>query len=154
MLKAVGVSLVAALAITGLAAGAAQKSEVYKLNAKLTAGAEVPAPKNVPAAATGTFTGTTIEPKTGKVKLSWKLTFSHLSGKAVAAHIHLGAKGKPGNVIVVLCGPCKSGQTGHALIPRKIEDAFERGRTYVNVHTAKNAGGEIRGQLSAKEKED
>lgn len=151
MLKAVGAALLAALVITGLAAGAAQKSEVYKLNARLTARAEVPAPKGVPAAATGSFTGTTIEPKTGKVRLSWKLTFSHLSGKAVAAHIHLGAKGKPGNVIVVLCGPCKNGQTGKALIARKIEDQMEAGKTYVNVHTVKNAGGEIRGQLSAKE---
>ncbi len=147
MLKAVGAAFAAALVITGLAAGAAQKSETYKLSAKLTAGAEVPAPKGVPAAATGTFTGTTIEPKTGKVKLSWKLTFSHLSGKAVAAHIHLGAKGKPGNVIVPLCAPCKSGQTGKAVVARSVEHALEAGKTYVNVHTAKNAGGEIRGQV-------
>jgi len=147
MLKVVGAAFLAALVITGLAAGAAQKSETYKFKAKLNAAAEVPKPVSVPAGATGSFAVTTIEPKTGKVKLSWKLTFSHLSGKAVAAHIHLGPKGKPGNVIVVLCGPCKSGQTGKALIARKIEDELEKGQTYVNVHTAKNAGGEIRGQI-------
>ena len=82
MLKAVGAALLAALVITGLAAGAAQKSETYKLSAKLTAGAEVPKPKGVPAAAKGSFTDTTVEPKSGPVKLTWKLTFSGLSGKA------------------------------------------------------------------------
>jgi len=147
MLKAVGATLVAALAITGLAAGAAQKSEIYKFKAKLNAAAEVPAPTSVPAGATGSFAVTTVEPKTGKVKLTWKLTFAHLSGKAVAAHIHLGAKGKAGNVIVPLCAPCKNGMTGKALIAHSIENALEAGKTYVNVHTPKNAGGEIRGQI-------
>jgi len=151
MLKAVGATLVAALAITGLAAGAAQKSETYKLSSKLNAAAEVPAPKNVPAGATGTFKGTTIEPAKGKVRLTWKLTFAHLSGKAVAAHIHLGVKGKAGNVIVPLCAPCKNGQTGKAVVARSVEHALEAGRTYVNVHTPKNAGGEIRGQIKVTE---
>ena len=32
-------------------------------------------------------------------------------------------------------------------ISRAVADALERGLTYVNVHTAKNAAGEIRGQL-------
>ena len=32
-------------------------------------------------------------------------------------------------------------------ISRAAADALERGLTYVNVHTAKNAAGEIRGQL-------
>ena len=40
---------------------------------------------------------------------AWKLTFAKLSGAATAAHIHLGAKGKAGNVLVALCGPCTSG---------------------------------------------
>ena len=52
----------------------------------------------------GSFTGTL----KGN-KLTWKLTFSGLSGAATAAHIHLGAMGKAGNVVVALCGPCKSG---------------------------------------------
>lgn len=149
MVKTVGAAVLAALVITGLAAGAAQKSETYKLSAKLTAGAEVPKPKGVPAGATGTFSGKTVEPKSGPVKLTWKLTFSGLSGKGIAAHIHLGAKGKPGNVIVPLCGPCRSGQTGKAVVARSVEHALEAGRTYVNVHTPKNPNGEIRGQVRA-----
>jgi CHRD domain len=146
MLKTIVAALVGALLFSGLALAGSQ-SEIYKLSAKLTAGAEVPKPKGVPASATGSFTGTTIEPKTGKVKLSWKLTFAHLSGQATAAHIHLGVKGKAGGVIVALCGPCKSGQTGKALVARSVERNLEAGKTYVNIHTKKNPAGEIRGQV-------
>jgi hypothetical protein len=146
MLKALGAAMVAALVLTGLAIASSQ-SETYKFNAKLTAGAEVPKPTGVPAAATGRFIVTTVEPKTGKVKLTWKLTFAHLSGKALQAHIHLGKRGKAGNVLVALCAPCKNGQTGKALVARSVENDLEAGKTYVNVHTVKNPAGEIRGQI-------
>jgi hypothetical protein len=150
MLKTLVAALVGALALSGIAL-AASSSETYKLSSKLSAGAEVPKPSGVPATATGKFTGTTVEPKTGKVRLSWKLTFSHLSGKATAAHIHLGRKGKAGTVLVALCGPCRSGQTGKALIARSVEHDLEAGKTYVNVHTPKNPAGEIRGQVKVTE---
>jgi CHRD domain len=146
MLRVIGVVLGAALVLSGMAF-AASKSETYKFHAKLTAGAEVPTPTGVPAGATGTFTVTTVEPKTGKVQLAWKLTFSHLSGKALQAHIHLGKPGKAGTVLVALCAPCKNGQTGKATIARSVENALEAGKTYVNVHTKKNLAGEIRGQI-------
>ena len=35
-----------------------------------------------------------------KATLKWKLSYSHLSGKATAAHIHLGKRGVAGNVLV------------------------------------------------------
>ena len=146
MLRSIVAAVVVALAVAGLAT-ASSRSETYKFSAKLTRGAEVPKPTGVPAGATGRFVVTTVEPKTGKVKLAWKLTFSHLSGKAMQAHIHLGKRGKAGNVVVALCAPCRSGQTGKALIARSVENALEAGRTYVNVHTAKNPAGEIRGQI-------
>jgi hypothetical protein len=146
MLKTLVAALVGALALSGVAV-AASHSETYKFSSKLTAGAEVPKPTGVPGSATGRFTVTTVEPKTGMVRLTWKLTFSHLSGKATAAHIHLGRKGKAGGVLVALCGPCRSGQTGKAVIARSVEGNLEAGKTYVNVHTNKNPGGEIRGQI-------
>jgi len=146
MVKAFGAAFVVALAVTGLATASSQ-SETHKFSAKLTAGAEVPKPTGVPAAATGRFIVTTVEPKTGKVKLTWKLTFAHLSGKALQAHIHLGKRGKAGNVLVALCAPCKNGQTGKALIARSVENDLEAGKTYVNIHTVKNPAGEIRGQI-------
>jgi hypothetical protein len=137
-------ALAAALAAGGLAA--VQKEGVYKLSAKLTAGREVPKPTGVPAAATGTFTGTL----KGK-KLTFKLTFSHLSGKAFAAHIHKGKAGTSGAVIVPLCGPCKSPVSKTVTVTSQARNAIEHAATYVNVHTPKNKGGEIRGQIKATE---
>jgi CHRD domain-containing protein len=143
-------ALLGALAVSGIALGAAER-DTYTLDSKLTAGAEVPKPKNVPAAATGRFTGKAVELANDKARLTWRLTFSHLSGKAIAAHIHLGKKGKAGNVIVPLCAPCRSGMTGKAVISHAIVNKIKAGLTYVNVHTPKNAAGEIRAQLKATE---
>lgn len=136
--------LTAALAAGGLAA--VQKGGVKKLSAKLTAAREVPKPKGVPSAAAGTFTGTL----RGK-KLTFRLTFSHLSGKAFAAHIHRGRAGTSGPVIVPLCGPCKSPVSKTVTVTSAARDAIEHAATYVNVHTNKNKGGEIRGQIKTTE---
>ena len=138
-----------ALALAALGTAASQKTETYKLSAKLTAGQEVPKP-SAPGGAKGSFTGTSVE-KNDKTTLKWKLTFSGLSGKAAAAHIHLGKRGKAGPVAVPLCGPCSSGAHGTTKISRSVERAFEHGGAYVNVHTAKNKDGEIRGQVKARE---
>jgi len=150
MLKALAVSAVAALALVGLAAGAPQK-ETYNLTANLKARFEVPKPTGVPVGATGLFTGKTVELANDKAKLTWRLTFSKLSGAAGAAHIHAGKPGKAGAVMIPLCGPCHSGQRGTATITHAQLTKIEAGGTYVNVHTDKNAAGEIRGQLKASE---
>ena len=80
--------------------------------------------------------------------LSWRLTFQALSGKAGAAHVHLGKRGKAGAVAVSLCGPCRSGARGTAKLNAKTVKALLAGGAYVNVHTAKNPAGEIRGQVT------
>lgn len=154
MLKTIVAVLVGALALSGVALAASTKvGETYKLSAKLTAGAEVPKPAGVPAAATGRFTGKTVELANDKVRLTWKLTFAHLSGRATAAHIHVGRKGKAGDVLVALCGPCRSGQTGRTVTTHAVERKIEAGLTYVNIHTPKNPAGEIRGQVKSVEVE-
>ena len=136
---------VAALLTAGLAGGAS-KAETYKLSAKLTAGREVPKPKGA-TGATGTFTGTLV----GR-RLTWKVTYKSLTGKAMQAHIHMGRPGKSGNVLVPLCPPgCRSGMHGTKTVSAAIARAIERGGTYVNVHTAKNPAGEIRGQIKSSE---
>jgi hypothetical protein len=67
-----------------------------------------------------------------------------------AAHIHEAAPGKNGPVIIPLT---KDGDTYAVLAGAKLTDAqfasFQVGNLYVNVHTAANSGGEIRGQLKA-----
>ena len=143
----IGMTVVFALGLAAAALGAAgSSSATYKFKATLTGAQEVPKVK-APAGAGGTFTAKTVEGKSSST-FTWKLTFHGLSGAAVAAHVHLGKKGVAGGVAVSLCGPCKSGMTGKTKITPAIETALESGKAYVNVHTAKNGGGEIRGQIA------
>ena len=116
------------------------------LTAKLNAAQEVPKPK-AGAAARGTFAAGLVRSGAGGT-LSWRLTFQALSGKAGAAHVHLGKRGKAGAVAVSLCGPCRSGARGTAKLNAKTVKALLAGGAYVNVHTAKNPAGEIRGQVT------
>jgi CHRD domain len=133
---------VAALALTALSSAGTRG--VMGVSAKLTAAQEVPKQVVVNTKGTGLFAASL----RGK-KLTWKLTFSGLTGPATAAHIHLGAMGKAGNVVVVLCAStCKSGKTGTAMLSTALVSALSKHLLYVNVHTAKNPAGEIRGQLA------
>jgi len=141
---AIAAALATALVAVGVAA-AAGTTDVFRYRTTLGARAEVPKPK-APAGAAGLFTATVA--KNGSAySLSWKLTFRKLSGPAVAAHVHRGKAGVPGGVIVALCGPCRSGRTGKTRITKAAAEAMRRGQAYVNVHTARNAAGEIRGQV-------
>jgi hypothetical protein len=140
----------AALFVAGFAI-AAQQKDTYKLTANLKARFEVPKPQGVPVGATGLFTGSAVEGANDRARLSWRLTFSKLSGRAMAAHIHAGRVGRPGPVIVALCGPCRTGQRGVTSISHAQLRSIRVGRTYVNVHTRANAAGEIRGQVKASE---
>jgi CHRD domain len=131
-------ALISTLVLAGVVFGAG--SAGTKLTAKLNNAQEVPKPSA--SGGSGKFTGTLM----GR-SLTWKLTFTHLSGPATAAHIHLAKRGKAGPVAVPLCGPCRSGVHGKTTVPAKVARALKTGGAYVNVHTAKNANGEIRGQI-------
>ena len=51
-------------------------------------------------------------------------------------------------VAVPLCGPCVSGAHGKVTVSAKVRAALLAGGAYVNVHTARNAAGEVRGQVA------
>jgi Cu/Zn superoxide dismutase len=125
-----------------------QVSPVATTSAALSAAKERPKPKGNVRRAKGTFTATVKKEGTNAV-ITWRLTFGGLTGRAVAAHIHRGAPGKAGPVIVPLCAPCRNGARGQATVGAAVLNALESGRAYVNVHTRKNQAGEIRGQLRA-----
>ncbi len=69
--------------------------------------------------------------------------------QATAAHIHVGAAGVNGPVIVPLTGGAGgvwSVPAGAKLTAEQL-DAYKAGNLYVNVHTPEHKGGEIRAQL-------
>ncbi len=149
-MKTLFITFVATVTLAGVALAAPEK-DTLSVTANLKARFEVPKPAGVPAAATGRFTGTAVEQENDRARLTWRLTFSKLSGRALAAHIHIGRPGKAGVVMVGLCGPCRNGQRGAATVSHAQLATIRAGRAYVNIHTAKNGAGEIRGQLAARE---
>ncbi len=125
-----------------------QLATTASISTTLTSRQEVPKPKGNVKRATGSFTATVAKPGTTGT-IAWRLRFSKLTGKAIAAHIHIGRVGRAGPVAVALCGPCRNGQRGTANLTAPTLAALAAGRAYVNVHTPKNPGGEIRGQIRA-----
>lgn len=136
------VVVAAILAVVSIANGRSVSSATFK--AALTVGQVTPPVKGTKAGASGTFTATL----TG-TRLKWTLTYKNLTGRAIAAHIHLGARGKNGIAVIALCGPCKSPMSGIAnSVTDDVAALMLKGGAYVNVHTIKNAEGEIRGEIT------
>jgi predicted small secreted protein len=109
------------------------------LKVTLTGTEEVP-PLNVPGSGSGAFRVAEDGTVTGSV------TTKDVQG--TMAHIHRGAKGTNGPVIVPLDknGDTYSAPAGRKLTAEQIKD-LKAGNLYVNVHTTRNKGGEVRGQL-------
>jgi hypothetical protein len=148
-------------AVALLAATSAVQAD-QKVKARLTAFSEVPA---VSSTGSGEFTATLHENS-----VDWTLTYQDLEGTVTtAAHIHLGQKDVNGGVSVFFCGtantPCTPGSgsfsgtftaadvlgpTLQGIAATELAEliaAMRAGETYVNVHTNKHPGGEIRGQV-------
>ena len=127
-------SLIAA-AVLALGAGLAFAGEV-----KLSGDNEVP-----PVKAAGSGGGTINVAPDGAVSGSVKTT----GVAGTMAHIHAGAAGKNGPVII----PLTKGGDGEWTVPAgaKLTDeqmkSYKAGDLYVNVHTDANKGGEVRAQL-------
>lgn len=108
----------------------------------------------------------------GERVLEYELSYENLEGTAAAAHVHLGQKSVSGGVSYFLCGggdkpPCPPsgtvtgevdaadiiGPAGQGIAAGEFDEviaAMRAGVTYVNVHTDKHPGGEIRGQINGR----
>jgi hypothetical protein len=102
----------------------------------------------VTTSATGALTAT-YDP-TSK-RLTWRGTYSGLSGNVTAAHFHGGTPPSPPapNSAVVVPTPASSSPfEGSATLTDAQAADLLAGRWYHNIHTAANPGGEIRGQVT------
>lgn len=82
--------------------------------------------------------------------LTYNVTYDGLTGPAVAAHIHGPADPGQNAGPVVPFPAAASPITGTATLTDAQAAELAAGKYYVNVHTAANKGGEIRGQITAK----
>lgn len=98
-----------------------------------------------PASASGTVTAT-YDP--ASKQLTWQGNVSGLSGNATAAHFHGPADpGQNAGVLIPAPGVSSGPFQGQATLNDSQAQALTAGRTYFNVHTQANPGGEIRGQV-------
>ncbi|MDP9045202.1 MAG: CHRD domain-containing protein [Pseudomonadota bacterium] len=81
--------------------------------------------------------------------LTYKLTYAGLTGPATMAHFHgPAAPGTNAGVVVPIANPTSPIAGQATLTAAQAADLMD-GKWYVNVHTAQNPGGEIRGQVLA-----
>ena len=126
----------------GVAIGFAGPAFADKMKATLDGKQQVPANTS---AATGTAD---IDYDPASKKLSWKVTYSGLSGPATAAHFHGPAEaGKNAGVAVAIPNAAASPVEGSATLTDAQAADLVAGKYYINIHTAANPGGEIRGQV-------
>jgi hypothetical protein len=126
-----------------LTAGTAARAEIIHYTATLTGADEVPANTT---AGRGTLTA---ELETMERTLTYRVTYSGLTGPATMAHFHgpaaPGANAPPTIVMQSAASPI----SGAALLTEAQADDLVAGKWYFNVHTQANPGGEIRGQIKS-----
>ena len=134
----------AALAAVGMMAVLASCASMRPImgwqKVELSGGNEVPA---VVTTAAGTATVTIKDDRS----VVAQVTVTGMT--ATASHIHEGASGTNGPVIVPFTktGDNTFASADGAKLTEAQYAAYKAGNLYVNVHTAKNPGGEVRGQL-------
>jgi hypothetical protein len=132
--------LAAVIAVSCLSAASAA---MLNFHATMDGKSEVP-----PTASTGSGDAlATLD--TSSKQLSYTITFMGLSGPAAAAHFHgPAAPGANAGVAVAIGGASPTSPvTGSVTLTDAQMADLQAGKWYVNVHTAANKGGEIRGQM-------
>ncbi len=106
--------------------------------------AEVP-----PVAVTATGVGG-LRVTLGHDKVQYRIVVNGLTGPITAAHIHAGAVGVAGPVVIGLgfVGNTLIGELPVSSLPVDFLNKLMNAQYYVNVHTAANPSGEVRAQLS------
>jgi hypothetical protein len=170
---ALALALLVSAAGYGWAADDDDDDRATRVSARLDPRNEVPA---VSSPARGTFRATIDD---GAGTLDYQLTFDGLQAEVRQAHIHFAQPLVNGAIMVWLCGTATNpGPAGTQLCPQsgtitgtitgaaiqtistqgiatgefsEFAAAIRGGLAYVNVHTAQSTGGEIRGQIRARD---
>ena len=162
------IAVFAGLLLLGGSAASARGGDDDDARTKLRGYEEVPA---ISTDGKGNF-GAEISQR--KQNLEYRLEYSRLSAPVQQAHIHFGQFSVNGGISVFLCTNLGNGPAGTPACPNsgtvrgtltaaqvvgpgdqgiapgefdELVEAIDAGIAYVNVHTDKHPGGEIRGQL-------
>ena len=116
--------------------------DAIAFEAKLSGASEVPAN-----ASTGTgMLEASLDKQTNV--LNWTLTYNGLTGPVKAGHFHGPAvAGSNAGVALGFTGSLENPIKGSVTLNSAQADALKAGQWYVNLHTAANPGGEVRGQV-------
>lgn len=137
--------LLAALLGLGACSMKPMKSSSITMMARLSGASEVPP--------TASNASGSVEAKLNQQtnELSWTVTYSGLSGPATGGHFHGPAvAGQNAGVVIPITGGLASPVQGVASLTATQAADLMAGKWYVNLHTAANPNGEIRGQLPAR----
>jgi hypothetical protein len=163
------------LAIPGLQDGAQAEGKQRQLRADLGGFEEPPV---VSSTGSGEFRATISHDETS---FEYELRYQDLEGDVTQSHIHIGQRGVNGGISIWLCGTATNpgpagtpscggprsgvvsrnvsaadviGPTGQGVAAGEFEEALtaiRAGVAYANVHSVRNPGGEIRGQIRGRD---
>lgn len=102
------------------------------------------AKETIPNSSTATGTATLVFNSTTKM---FSVTVVHTVVSPTGGHIHKGAAGANGPVVYAFSGLTSPISYTSAALTAEQEADLNAGLLYVNIHTAANPGGEIRGNL-------
>lgn len=148
---------VAAVIFMGVASPA--QAQVVRFTSTLSGGSEAPAQ-----ILTGAFGTATVELNTNTQTVSWVIDIFNLPSGITNAHFHVGGPGVAGPTVVNIPFTANlsndfrlSGSAGAAQLNVRADQGIRSwddfmqslmgGQMYLNIHTAVNGGGEIRGQV-------
>jgi CHRD domain-containing protein len=169
----VSIAVITAVSVSAIVLGQGFK----KISEILTGYEETAAPGNAGGAVSTTGNGTfTARISNDESRIDWELSYSDLEGAVQQAHIHFGQKAITGPISVFLCTNLGNGPAGTQPCPAppatisgtitaadvtnlanergisageldELLKAMRAGATYVNVHSTRWPGGEIRSQI-------
>jgi len=136
-----GKTISAAAILTTLVMVSPANAEKIAMKLNLSGASEVP-PND--SKATGTAD---VNYDTASKMLTWKVTYSGLTGPATMAHFHGPAEPGKNAGIMIPFKDVASGAQGSATLTDTQATDLMAGKMYINVHTAAHPGGEIRAQV-------